>query len=387
MIVSHQCDTDISRGASCAVVGPVVGPSPGGPGTPGNNTEGIISTEPHPPAALVPFNFNGTGSSLNPLHPSTVINDNCTLTLYDPTGKVAWSTNNTGVGPCRLVISDNGTLSVLDLGNNSAVIWTNEIEANRTGSCSPYSLSVTPTGVLVETDCNGMIIWQKPLDNSTTTGTIVGPGPTETTDKPILNNVQGPAVLRPVPGTQTAPPYAILNPNCTLTILDASGNVAWVSSPTSPGPCTLVLSPNCSLSIVDNTLGKTVWSNQVSRACGPCNVEMLSSGQFVERDCNNNTIWTAPPGEHCWRVLAASLALLPVCGAVYRPNSQLRRARRQGHLGYTTFLRFPIIGCTHICSTMARHVQAAPARLSPHRRQCHHAIMPVAILKAAQLPC
>ena len=129
----------------------MVGPSPG-PGLPGTNTKDVITNEPGKADTLVSPGGGGGGSGggLDPGFPSTVINDNCTLTVYDPTGKVTWYTNTTGVGPCKLVISDNGTVSIVDVGGGNKTIWTNGNEVNKTGSCSPYSLTTTSAGSLVE---------------------------------------------------------------------------------------------------------------------------------------------------------------------------------------------------------------------------------------------
>ena len=60
-------------------------------------------------------------------------------------------------------MAPNGTLYISDLGNNGAVVWSNELLTNRTAAtCSPYSLSVLTSGVLIERDCANRTVWVVP---------------------------------------------------------------------------------------------------------------------------------------------------------------------------------------------------------------------------------
>jgi hypothetical protein len=64
---------------------------------------------------------------------------------------------------CRLVLAPNGTLYISDLGNDGAVVWSNEVQTNRTAAtCSPYSLSVLANGVMIERDCLNKTVWVVP---------------------------------------------------------------------------------------------------------------------------------------------------------------------------------------------------------------------------------
>jgi hypothetical protein len=60
-------------------------------------------------------------------------------------------------------MAPNGTLYISDLGNGGAVVWSNELLTNRTNNtCSPYSLSVLASGVLVERDCANRTVFIVP---------------------------------------------------------------------------------------------------------------------------------------------------------------------------------------------------------------------------------
>jgi hypothetical protein len=60
-------------------------------------------------------------------------------------------------------MSPNGTLYILDLGADGKVVWSNEFQTNRTtATCSPYSLSVLASGVLVERDCANKTVYVVP---------------------------------------------------------------------------------------------------------------------------------------------------------------------------------------------------------------------------------
>ena len=109
-----------------------------------------ILNNPEGPSAIAPAG-NNTGQAYAKL------NDDCTLTVTDSTGKVTYSTNITSTGPCRLIISPNGTVSILDEGTNRTV-WSN----NATASCTPISLVMEANGVLTEKDCNNNTVWQAP---------------------------------------------------------------------------------------------------------------------------------------------------------------------------------------------------------------------------------
>jgi hypothetical protein len=96
-----------------------------------------------------------------------VLLENCTLSSYDSTGKVVFSTSlpqfSEAAGPCQLIMDRNGTLYIRDIGNDGAVVWSNEVQTNRTAAtCSPYSLSVLANGVLVERDCANKTVWVVP---------------------------------------------------------------------------------------------------------------------------------------------------------------------------------------------------------------------------------
>ena len=61
------------------------------------------------------------------------------------------------------MLAPNGTLYISDLGNDGAVVWSNEVQTNRTAAtCSPYSLSVLANGVLIERDCANRTVWVVP---------------------------------------------------------------------------------------------------------------------------------------------------------------------------------------------------------------------------------
>ena len=142
------------------MVGPVPGPS-------ANSTSSIgliLTTEPQGPYALLP---SGSTNTTSPKAPDAVLLQNCTLSSYDSTGKVVFSTQllagSDPVGPCQLIMDKNGTLYIRDLGSDGAVLWSNEVQTNRTsGTCSPYSLAVLTNGVLVERDCANKTVWSMP---------------------------------------------------------------------------------------------------------------------------------------------------------------------------------------------------------------------------------
>jgi hypothetical protein len=146
--------------AAVAVVGPVPGPGP-------NSTTSIgliLTTEPQGPYALLPSGATNTSS---PQPPDAVLLENCTLSSYDSTGKAVFSTplpaGSDPVGPCQLIMDKNGTLYIRDLGNDGAVLWSNEVQTNRTAAtCSPYSLAVLTNGMLVERDCANRTVWSVP---------------------------------------------------------------------------------------------------------------------------------------------------------------------------------------------------------------------------------
>ena len=145
---------------SAAVVGPVPGPSP-------NSTSSIgliLTTEPQGPYALLP---SGATNATSPKAPDAVLLENCTLSSYDSTGKVVFSTSlpqlSEAAGPCQMIMDRNGTLYIRDLGNDGAVVWSNEVQTNRTAAtCSPYSLAVLANGVLIERDCLNKTVWSVP---------------------------------------------------------------------------------------------------------------------------------------------------------------------------------------------------------------------------------
>jgi hypothetical protein len=63
----------------------------------------------------------------------------------------------------RLIMAPNGTLYISDLGNDGTVVWSNELLTNRSATtCSPYSLSVLTSGVLIERDCQNRTVWVMP---------------------------------------------------------------------------------------------------------------------------------------------------------------------------------------------------------------------------------
>jgi hypothetical protein len=148
------------RSLAAAVVGPVPGPG-------SNSTSSIgliLTTEPQGPYALLP---SGTSNTTSPKPPDAVLLENCTLSSYDSTGKVVYSTsvpaNTEPVGPCQLIMDKNGTLYIRDLGGDGTVVWSNELLTNRTAAtCSPYSLSVLTNGVIVERDCQNRTVWSVP---------------------------------------------------------------------------------------------------------------------------------------------------------------------------------------------------------------------------------
>jgi hypothetical protein len=87
-----------------------------------------------------------------------VLLQNCTLQSYNSLSQVVYSSTTPSgsppVGPCRLVLSPDGVLSITDLGNEGATVWSNEQQTNKTNaSCSPYSLTVQTNGVIVQRDC------------------------------------------------------------------------------------------------------------------------------------------------------------------------------------------------------------------------------------------
>ena len=140
-----------------------------GPVTPANPSSPesyILTTEPQGPAVLLPAGANVS----NPAVPDAVLQKNCSLMSYDTSGKLMYATplgEPTPVGPCRLVMSPNGTLVIRDLGSGNATVWSNELLANRTTitgepSCEPYSLAVLTTGALVEKDCQNRTVWFAP---------------------------------------------------------------------------------------------------------------------------------------------------------------------------------------------------------------------------------
>ena len=118
---------------------------------------------------VIPSSSNGSDTPVlvNPTGPNSIVvppgngsatlNDNCTMTVRDSTGKVTYTTNATSTGPCSMVVNPNGTILIIDNGKNSTV-WTNNVTAN----CTPVSLVLSPSGALQEKDCNNNTIWQGP---------------------------------------------------------------------------------------------------------------------------------------------------------------------------------------------------------------------------------
>ena len=127
-----------------AVISPVLVPNAT------NGTYTPILVNPTGPSSIVlPAPYNNTSATLN---------GNCTLTVADSTGKVTYSTNTTSAGPCQLVMSPNGTMSIIDMSTNTTV-WSN----NATSNCTPITLVLYPVGVLQEQDCNSTnTVWQGP---------------------------------------------------------------------------------------------------------------------------------------------------------------------------------------------------------------------------------
>ena len=127
-----------------AVISPVLVPNAT------NGTYTLILVNPTGPSSIVlPAPYNNTSATLN---------GNCTLTVTDSTGKVTYSTNTTSAGPCQLVMSPNGTMSIIDMSTNTTV-WSN----NATSNCTPITLVLYPVGVLQEQSCNGTnAVWQGP---------------------------------------------------------------------------------------------------------------------------------------------------------------------------------------------------------------------------------
>ncbi len=142
------------------MAGPISTPNPSSPDS------YLLTTEPQGPAVLLPAGANVSNVAV----PDAVLQKNCSLMSYNSTGKVVYATpvpSPAPVGPCRLVMSPNGTLLIRDLGNGNATVWSNELLANRTTltgepSCSPYNLAVLTTGTLVEKDCQNRTVWFAP---------------------------------------------------------------------------------------------------------------------------------------------------------------------------------------------------------------------------------
>jgi hypothetical protein len=314
--------------ATAAVVGPITTPQPSSP------ESYLLTTEPQGPAVLLP-----TGANIsNVAAPDAVLHKNCSLISYNSTGKVVYATpvpSPEPVGPCRLVMSPNGTLLIRDLGNGNATVWSNELLANRTtltgeASCAPYSLAVLSTGALVEKDCANRTVWFAPplaggAGNSTPVWfvgcrmmywqciwastcaplPVANPNQFSTVSAPVFSGrstIALPwvpslaAVVGPVPGpgptsnstigliltTEPQGPYALLPSGTTNT--------------TSPKPPDAVLLENCSLATYDGT-GKVVYSTSVPASIepvGPCQLIMDKNGTLYIRDLGTDgqVVWS-----------------------------------------------------------------------------------------------
>jgi hypothetical protein len=120
----------------------------------------ILTTEPEGPSFLLP---RGNTNTTNPTPPDAVLLQNCTLQSYNSFNQVVYTSNAPSdpppAGPCRLILSSDGVLYISDLGRDSAIVWSNEDETNMsTSSCSPYSLTVLSSGVLVQRDCANITV-------------------------------------------------------------------------------------------------------------------------------------------------------------------------------------------------------------------------------------
>ena len=111
----------------------------------------------------MPDGSNITDGTAPVSFPKAVLNDNCSLTVTGPTGSVLWRTNTTSTGPCDLVMSPNGTMSIIDVGHGNTTLWSNANDfINTTATCAPYSVTMLTSGKLVETDCNNQTVFEAP---------------------------------------------------------------------------------------------------------------------------------------------------------------------------------------------------------------------------------
>jgi hypothetical protein len=221
---------------------------------------------------------------------------------------VTWSSNTTSTGPCSLTIGSDGGVCIRDL-TTSATVWCNGVKNN--GTCGPYSLGTTAEGLLVETDCANNTVWKVPSPPSSVISPFIGPNP-GAPDKEIIGTGTGAIdTFKPYPGNSTGPPIMKIFANCTSAIANIAGTTTWVNTIASTGPCALVMSANCTVSIVDIPTSATVWTNGIAGACAPCSLQLLLSGQLVEQDCKNNTIWSVPTGVHAPHQLNVQLVCLP----------------------------------------------------------------------------
>jgi hypothetical protein len=102
-------------------------------------------------------------NTTNPTPPDAVLLQNCTLHSYNSLSQVVYNSSipagYSPVGPCRLILSPDGVLSIIDLGGDGLVVWSNAQESNKTtSSCSPYSLAVLTSGTVVEKDCQNKTV-------------------------------------------------------------------------------------------------------------------------------------------------------------------------------------------------------------------------------------
>jgi hypothetical protein len=267
------------------------------PGPSANSTTSIgliLTTEPQGPYALLP---SGATNTSNPKPPDAVLLENCTLSSYDSTGKAVFSTplpaGSDPVGPCQLIMDKNGTLYIRDLGNDGAVLWSNEVQTNRTAAtCSPYSLAVLTNGMLVERDCANRTVWSVPqlagkqgprggpivhskggccvvcLQHPNSGGMNTPPSPTITAQLRCwpINLLVRAAVVSPVTGPNTTTGSYILTtePQGPFALLPVgAANVSNVTAPYA------VLAANCSLATY-GTGGTPVYATPPGDAVGPC---------------------------------------------------------------------------------------------------------------------
>ena len=140
------------------VVGPFLGPT-------GSNTStsSVLTTLPGGPNTIVPAGSNITSGTETVPFPKMVLNDDCTLSVLGPNGTVLWHTNTTSLGPCTLVVSPNGTMSVVDLGKGNTTLWSNANDfINTTAMCGPFTVEMLSSGKLVEKDCKNQTVFEAP---------------------------------------------------------------------------------------------------------------------------------------------------------------------------------------------------------------------------------